>query len=217
MGFTLLFTAVASACTAPGDYFIGTETPVEGNKGAQAYIDRYDPRACGASSAWALISSSANSNELAQDGWAKLPQQFSPPQTVFYFYEYGQPGDLYPPVAAGVVPEPKNFPVADHFTVYEKGKKEALFLINSEGIFNVELEWNPDEAQWYGEAASYSDQTPGDTNHHVEFYGTQHLHESEWLNQNALGGQQNTSPYGQGTWGNGAYMYIWDERFNSEY
>ncbi|MGN6373072.1 MAG: hypothetical protein ACTHM1_08780 [Solirubrobacteraceae bacterium] len=211
----LAFGQAAYACEAEKLYFDGMITSIISTNGAQANIDRYNPRACITSSAWSMIDNQNNGNELAQVGWLKNTAWSS--STVYYFYEYGESGTLYLPVAVGVVPNPTEYGVADKFTVYTSSGNTALFIINGSGVANAGLNWTANNAQWFSETHSNSDQTAGDTAHGVEYYGTQHLYNGSWYNDIAVNNAYDNAPNGGATWPSGAYMWTWDRRYSTEY
>lgn len=210
----LLLGSAAYACTNPGLYFDGAVTAIISTQGSQAKIDHYDPRMCLSSSAWAMMDNQSNSNELAQIGWLKLSGWST--STVYFFYEYGQSGQLYMPISLGAVPHPTNSSIWDQFTVYTNGNGVTLFIIDGVGQARATLNWTANNAQWFGETHSYSDQTPGDTNNHVYFTDVQHLYNGVWYNDTASVNKYNRSPYGSGTWPNSNYFEIWDTRYSSE-
>ena len=61
-----------SPCGGLGPYWIGARTGTISIQGAQAEVQRYDPRVCDETFAWSLMANSSQpSDEVAQVGWLK--------------------------------------------------------------------------------------------------------------------------------------------------
>lgn len=206
----------AYACnTTYVDEFDGVQTKEIVTNGAEAYVERYNPRTCeGASSAWpGILNTACSSTDFAQVGWADWFVWGIKPH---YFYEYSECGKQGAPMAISLVPKPEEHGF-DHYAVYtQNSEKEVLFTINSEAVKKLALTWKANKAEYAAEVFNLGDQVPGDTSHHFKFYGLNHLYKGGWYSDNAKENYKVKSEYGGTSFENGNYFYTWDKRYSTE-
>jgi len=222
-------TVLAVACvgvSAPAAYACNSEVAREyvavgtheiTTNGAEAYIERYNPRTCegGSSAAWPMmfVEGSCSDSDFAQVGWDDQRTWGIKPH---YFYEYGECGKVEGPMAISLVPSPEAHGF-DHYAAYtQKSESEVLFTINGESVAKHSLTWKANRAEYATEVYKVGDQVPGDTNHHFKLYGLNHLYNGTWYSDNAEKNIHLTSVHGGDSFENGNYFYTWDTRYSTE-
>jgi hypothetical protein len=204
--------AAAFACTSPGYYFDGM-IHTESLTGAHADVDRYKPRMCASSSAYAMVDNTNYGTALAQIGWVKYSAWST--TAVFYFYEYGTSSNLNNPVPLTEVPSPGTLR-QDKFGVQDESGT-FYFRLNSTTEVTETPGWTPNQGFWAAETHSYSDQTAGDLSNLDLFSGVQHYSGGAWHDDTpASSYAYNTSPYGSGYWGSSNSFDTYDSRYSSE-
>jgi len=154
---------------------------------------------------------------IAQVGWVKDSAWST--STVYAFYEYGEDSSgLNPPMMIYPMTSASEYGLVDQYSVYTNGNKDVQFVIDGENYSpsGITLDWTANQDLWMGETHFPQDQTPGDTQHEVEFYNIGSLEAGVWTAQDAVAGRVNTTTYGAGSWSTGNSFEIWDTRYSTE-
>ena len=118
-------------------------------------------------------------------------------------------------MALTLVNSPGDPSLDNKFSVWFQGSA-ILYTIDDQGVWNTQNpDWNPDEDQFFGETHYPGDQTPGDTNHHLDVHGMSRLYSGSWLDVNAQNNRVNSSTDGTGIWADAPHFHIWDVRYSN--
>jgi hypothetical protein len=186
--------------------------------GSQAIIGGYQPASvCNASSNWVMVNNT-NDYHHAYDqiGYIRYAGQPGPTNENRYFTEYQDATGSGGPIFTDLGEDTSYWGgSSDTFSVYyDTGVHLFKILLNNGLLGEADLNWSPNDRQWFDETHATADHVLGGYNHHTVFANVLYLQNGAWHAPNTGTNEGNPKNPNGGFASGSDKFYVWDTRYS---